>query len=120
MKRESHNFLTIKHSKNGTKASFRKVNKLTVLNSEAIRLGLLDIATKRNSELEIDLNGVKFIDSSIIDTFNLLSRMAKRYHSKVILTNVTQELSELIELVKLHSVFDIKRVLPASEHRSVA
>jgi anti-anti-sigma factor len=120
MKRENQNFLVIQNNQEGTKASFRNVNRLTVLNSEAIRLGLLDIATRRNSELEIDLEGVKFIDSSIIDTLNLLSRMARRYNSRVILTNVSNEVRELITLVKMHSVFDIKHVLPANEHRSVA
>ena len=120
MKRESQNFLIVRNNNNRTKASFRNVNRLTVLNSEAIRLGLLDIVTIRNSELEIDLKGVKFIDSSVVDTFNLLSRMARRYNSRVLLSNVSAELSELIELVKLHSVFDIKHVFLNQESRSVA
>ncbi|HBH48340.1 MAG TPA: hypothetical protein DDX98_06855 [Bacteroidales bacterium] len=120
MKRDNQNFLVVKNNKSKARASFRNVNRLTVLNSEAIRLGLIDIATKRNAELEIDLRGIKFIDSSIIDTFNLLSRMAGRYNSRVVLTNVSNEVSELIELVKMHAVFDIKHVLPISEQRSVA
>ncbi len=119
MKRDSKQFLIIRNEKNKTVASFRNY-KLTVLNSEAIRLGLLDIVTIRDSELEINLSGVKFIDSSIFDVFNLLSRMGKRFNSRVYLSNVGVELLELIELVKLHSVFDIKKVIPASQPRKVA
>jgi len=46
----------------------------------------------------------------MMDTLNLLSRMARRYGSRVILTHVTEEVWEFIQLVKLHSVFDINKV----------
>ena len=120
MKRENQNILTIETRKNGNKASFENVSKLTVLNSEAIKLGLLELATKRNKQLEINLSGINFIDSAIIDIFNLLSRIAHRYNSTVKLTNVSEDVVELIELVKVHAVFDIKHVLPATYHKSVA
>lgn len=119
MKRESKQFLILRNKGNKAVASFRS-NKITVLNSEAIRLGLLDVVTTRNSELEIDLTGVKFIDSSVIDVFNILWRMAKRFNSRVYLTHVGTELYELIELVKLHSVFDIKKVVLETQQRNVA
>lgn len=119
MKRESKQFLIIRNDKNKAEASFRNY-KLTVLNSEALRLGLLEIVTTRDSELEINLSGVKFIDSSIIDVFNILYRMAKRFNSKVYLSHVEEGLLELIELVKLHSVFDIRKVIPEVEQRNVA
>lgn len=120
MKRDKQKFLFIKNNKNLTSASFNNVNRLTILNSEAIRLELIDIATQKNSVLDINLEGIRFVDSSIIDILNLLSRMAHRYNSKVVLSNVTDELFELIELVKMHSVFDIKQVKKSYLPRSVA
>ncbi len=120
MKGENNNFLYVRKSENKTVALFREMNQLTVPDSEAIRLKLIDIVTKRNSELEINLLGIKFIDSSIIDVFNLLYRMAKRFNSKVIITHVNEELMELIELVKIHAVFDIRTVLLHEPQRVVA
>lgn len=119
MKRDNQQFLIIRNENNKAEASFRN-NKLTVLNSEALRLGLLEIVTTRNSELEINLSGIKFIDSSIIDVFNILFRMAKRFNSGVYLSHVGAELLELIELVKLHSVFDIRKVVPEIKPKKVA
>ena len=119
MKRVNQNILNVAKTKNGFKASFKNVSKLTVLNSEAMKLALLELATIRNSVLEIDISDINFIDSAIIDIFNLLSRMARRYSSTILLTNVSEEVIELVELVKAHSVFDIKHVLPAYR-RSVA
>ena len=116
MKRENNRFLHI--AKKGTMvvASFRNTKKLTVLNAEALKLGLLDVITNRNTVLEINLAGIKFIDSSIIDILNFLSRVAQRFNSKVILTHVEGELMELIELVKLHSIFDIREVFAEVKH----
>lgn len=120
MKRDTANILTIKNGKHRTKASFSNVDRLTILNSEAIRLGLIEIATKKDTLHEIDLKGVRFIDSSVIHVLNLLSRMAHRYNSNVILTNVSPELNELIELVKLHAVFDIKQINTTSDNKAAA
>jgi anti-anti-sigma factor len=120
MKREHSDFLIIEKETNGIKVAFREINKLTVLNAPSIKLGLIDIVTKRNTQLEIDLKGIKFIDSAIIDTLNLLSRMARRYNSRIILINVSDELSELLALVKMHAVFDIQRVLPEMDVKPVA
>lgn len=118
MKRESYNILAIENSQYKTKVSFRNIDRLTILDSEAIRLELIDLAVKKDTLLEIDLLGIRFIDSSIIDIFNLLSRMAHRYNSRVKLSNVSAELFELIELVKLHSVFDIKQIGKAHQNNA--
>lgn len=120
MKQVENKFLVIRNENKKALASFRSVDKLTVLNSEAIRLGLLGIVTNKSSELEINLGGIRFMDSSVIDVFNILSRMAKRFGSRVKLTHVGHELMELIELVKLYSVFDIRTVLPEEPSKIVA
>ncbi len=103
-------FLIIRNTNNRKTVSFRGVDRLTVHNSKGIREELLDMVTRRGTELEINLSEIRFIDSNMMDTLNLLSRMARRYGSRVILTHVTEEVWEFIQLVKLHSVFDINKV----------
>ena len=120
MKRASENILEIRIGKKKAVASFRNTNRLNILNAEAIRLGLIDIVTNRNSETEVDLTGINFIDSSIIDTLNLLGRMAKRFNSSFFLTHINNELMELIELVKMHTVFDIRIKKEKDESRYAA
>ncbi|QQS49886.1 MAG: STAS domain-containing protein [Bacteroidota bacterium] len=103
-------FLVIRNTMNGKLVSFTGVDRLTVQNTIGIREILMDMVTKRGSELEIDLSAIRFIDSHMMDTLNLLSRMSRRYGSRVVLTHVTPEVWEFIQLVKLHSVFDINKV----------
>lgn len=110
MKRENNNFFLIRNNDKKVVVSFRNVQNLTVLNTEIIRLGLIDKVKSKNTEVEINLRGIKLIDSSVFDTFNLLSRLAKRFNSVMYLTHIGEELMELIDLVKYHAVFDIKIV----------
>lgn len=108
MKRENFNFQVKMEGRKKAIASFSNVNRLNVLNAEVIRLGLIEIVTTRNTEVIFDLSGINFIDSSIVDTFNLLSRMARRFNSVVMLAYVNSELQEMLELIKVHSVFNLR------------
>ena len=120
MEQEGNTFFIVRNKDKKAVASFRDIQNLTALNSEDIRLGLLDIVTTKNREIEIDLSGIKLIDSSVFDTFNLLSRLAKRFHSFFYFTHVNKELMELIELVKSHAVFDIRILKEDNQPRNAA
>lgn len=120
MKREDNNFFFIKNKDKKVVVSFRNVQNLTVLNTEIIRLGLIEKVKSKNNEIEINLRGIKLIDSSVFDTFNLLSRLAKRFNSVMYLTHIDEELMELIDLVKYHAVFDIKIVKEEKLPRNAA
>jgi anti-anti-sigma regulatory factor len=120
MKRDSNTFFIVRNKDKKAVASFRGTQNLTVLDSEDIRLGLLDIVTTKNCEIEVDLRGIKLIDSSVFDTFNLLSRLAKRFNSFFYFTHVNKELMELIELVRSHAVFDIRILKEDNQPRNAA
>jgi len=120
MKRESDKFLMLTRHNSEIRASFNHVTRLTVLDIEAIRLELLDEVSKKGVTLEIDLSNIEFVDSAVIDVFNLLSRLALRYQSLVKLVHVTEELMELITLVRHHAVFDIRYINNLYLSRSVA
>ena len=120
MGQDSRYLLNIKSTERGYEVSFNNVRKLTVLQSETLRQRLLELAEVKYKELAINLCGIQFIDNAVIDIFNLLSRVARKYNSAVLLTEVSDNVLELIELIKVHAVFDIKHVFPALVHKSVA
>lgn len=112
MKQGNFNFLTVKNKKKIAYVSFKRISKLSVLNCEILKHSLIDIVTMPGTVLEIDLSGIKFIDSSGFDLLNIVSRMARKYSSQVVLKNAGSEVMELIELVKKHAVLDIKNIQP--------
>ncbi len=118
MKREDLNFHVEMEGRKKAIASFSNTTHLNILNTEIIRLGLIDIVTMRNTEVIFDLSGINVIDCSIVDTLNLLSRLAKRFNSLLLLSHVSPELQEMLDLIKVYSVFDI-RILK-EEHEQIA
>jgi anti-anti-sigma regulatory factor len=74
---------------------------------------LKNIITSKGTRLEIDLSGIHSISNEWIDTFNFLSRIARKYNSSVRLTGVEREVFEMIELIRQHYFFDIQHVKPA-------
>ena len=115
MKPGNINFLIVRHSKRRVNVSFENSRKLNVLNKEEIRRYLIDIISKPDTNLELDLEKVEFIDSSIFETLNLVSRIGRLYGSYITLINVNKDLMELIDLVKQFSVFDIKHIVQAKD-----
>ncbi len=103
--------IIVKRKKNNkVETSFRNINFLNKDSTVILRIRLTQLIVIQNTILEIDLKGITFIDNSVIDTLNLVSRLGKRYNSRVILTNVGEKLLELIRLVKEHSVLDIREI----------
>ena len=115
MKDRKEKILEIRIKEKKMEASFTATRRLTKENSFAIKQELMQCATHRNCELEINLSGILFIDNTVIDIFNLLSRMARRYDSRLFLSHVGGEVMEMINLIKKHSVFDIRVVIPEKE-----
>ena len=111
MKQSAINFLIVRNYNNRkVKVSFGNSEKLEIIKKAAVRRYLIDTVTRRGNLLEVDLSEVKFIDSEGFDILNLLARLSGKYNSRIYLTGVGEELSELIKLVKRYSVFCIKEV----------
>lgn len=111
MKQSAISFLIVRNYNNRrVKISFANSENLEIIKKEVVRRYLLNMVSRPGKTLEIDLSEVKFIDSEGFDILNLLARIAKKYGSRILLSCVGKELSELINLVKKYSVFYIKEI----------
>ena len=90
----------------------QNLGNIAKLNHEVLKEYMKKIVCAGNTHLEIDLSGVHNIDNEWFDTFNFLSRLAKKYGSQVTLTGVESEVMEIIELIRKYYFFDIREVQP--------
>ena len=96
------------------------INKLTVLNIASIKKSLLELVLNQNTKVYLNLQSLSFIDSSAVDCLNQISRVAQLYRSSIILTEVSQEVMELLNLIKKHSILEIHKIQPATLKSKVA
>ena len=102
------------HRENETiSVSFRGENKSLILNMHNIRRQLISLISKRGTHLELDLSGIRFIDSNGFDTLNLIHRIGRKYDSLLSLTGVEHEVLEMIDLLRKYHVFHIQQIKPA-------
>jgi len=92
------------------RVSFKDQEALLSFKFDFIREYLKNLITKRDTTMEIDLNGIHSIDNEIIDTLNFLYRLGKKFNSKLVLKNVEPEVFEMISLARKYYVFDVKQV----------
>jgi len=94
-------------------ASFTETNKLTYLNSKMVRQILVQLITKQGTQLELDMSGIRFIDSSGFDTLNLIHQLGRKYNSIFTLKGVESEVLEMMNLLRKYHIFHIRQVTPA-------
>ena len=99
--------LTVDHIENTYLASFYNVSRLNVLNSKEIELQLLPLINQSESNLTLNLSGIKFIDSSGFETLLSLYKVAKLNNSNLKLINLSEDLVELSKLVELDRIFQL-------------
>jgi anti-anti-sigma regulatory factor len=94
-------------------AEFGRAVEMSIFNTGIVKQYLKKIITRKGTQLDIDLSGIHSINEDWIDTFNFLSRMARKYNSSVRLIGVEKEVLEMIELIRKYYHFDIQHVKPA-------
>lgn len=99
--------ITVDQIENSYLASFYNMSKLNILNSKDVELQLLPLISQSDSILTLNFSGVKFIDSSGFETLLSLNKTAKANKSNLSLINMSEELLELVNLVKLDSVLQL-------------
>lgn len=101
--------IKIDQSEKSYLASFNNISKLNILNFKDIELQLLPLVSQSDSTLILDFAGMKFIDSSGFETLLSLHKVAKTNNSNLKLKNLSDELIELVNLVKLDTVFQLSQ-----------
>ena len=106
MKRGSINFLIVKHNRKNVYVSFDRINKLNLLISEDVKASLFNIIKVPRTNLILNLNSIKFIDSTGFKMLNFIARISRSYGSCLNLTNISDEIMELIDLYKKFNMLE--------------
>jgi anti-sigma B factor antagonist len=75
--------------------------------SVSLRDQIQDVLTKENKQILLNLGGVSYIDSSGLGELISAHTSAKNRGREVKLLNLTKKVRDLMEIVKLSTVFDI-------------
>jgi len=86
---------------------FEDIQKFNALITEKVKEELAQLFEKPNTRLILDLEGVKYIDSSGFGVFLSVMKMANNNYGFFKLCNIAPEVMELFKLLQLHNIFEI-------------
>lgn len=90
-----------------TEVKFDNIQKLNVLVSEGIKTEIQKLFERPNVKLLINMEGVKFLDSSGFAAFLSISKTANKTEGQIIFCNVCDSALDLFKVLQLHTVFRI-------------
>ncbi len=97
--------VNIKIGEQIVEVSFRGIHRLSLLITNGIRKKLSPFAKIAGLILNLDLKGIDFIDSEGFSTLLAIMNTSKEHGVKLTLSNIDNEVNELIGVVKLNQVF---------------
>jgi anti-anti-sigma factor len=90
-----------------TEVMFDNVPKLNILISETVKADLQKLFEQPNTKVLINMDGVRFIDSSGFAVFLSVSKIAGKTGGQIIFCNVCDSAMNLFKVLQLHTVFRI-------------
>ena len=87
--------------------SFSNSDRFNALITEPVKENLLEFFNKSNVKLVLNLEGIKFIDSSGFGVFLSVMKAANNNYGVFKICNVNKDVMELFKLLQLHNVFEI-------------
>ena len=90
--------------------SFNHENKINVTISQKIKVEVTKLINP-HSKLVINLEGINYIDSTGFGMLLSILRTCKNNQSLLKLCNISPEVMELVKLLQLQTVFDIRNSL---------
>jgi len=100
--------LRVEQYNNTYKLSFNNTDKFNVYNAKEVESELMEYVQKPKVRVTLNLNGVDFIDSSAFESLLRVLRNAKINDTEFQLSNITKDAMELIKVMQLENVFNIK------------
>lgn len=88
-------------------ATFPDQDRFNALIAEPVKATLMGYYEKPNTKMVIDLEGIKFIDSSGFSVFLNLMKAANNNYGEIKICNANPEVKSLFEVLQLHNIFEI-------------
>ena len=86
---------------------FDNVDRFNALITEPVKEELKSLFSSPGTNLILNLQGIKFIDSSGFGVFLSIMKTAANNHGHFKICNIGKEVMELFKLLQLHNVFEI-------------
>ncbi len=86
---------------------FNDIDRFNALIVEPVKEQLKSFFNKPDTRLALNLEGIKFIDSSGFGVFLSIMKTANNNHGQFKICNIRPEVMELFKLLQLHNVFDL-------------
>jgi len=99
--------IEIKEDKGIIVAGFSEEDRLNSLISDSIKESLLSHYKKPNTKMILDLEGIKFIDSSGFGVFLSVMKAANNNYGEFKICHVAPDVKELFQVLQLHTILDI-------------
>lgn len=87
--------------------NFHNTDRINALITEEVRKGLLGYYKAAGTKLVLDLQGIKFIDSSGFSVLLMAMKAANKSEGEFKICNIAEEVKELFQVLQLHNVFDV-------------
>ena len=92
---------------NITVVKFDNIDRFNALIVEPVKEQLKSFYNKPDTKLILNLEGIKFIDSSGFGVFLSILKTANNNHGLFKICSLSKEVSDLFRLLQLHNVFEI-------------
>ena len=94
-------------SRHGSVDIVKFPERLVMANAPSVRKDLLEMLATDRRHLVLDLGEVLFVDSSGLSVLVSALKAAQQVDRSVVLLNLTDDVRALIELTRMHEVFQI-------------
>ena len=88
-------------------AKFKDIDRFTALISEPVKDDLKNLFVNEGTDLALNLNEIKFVDSTGFGVFLSILKAANNSKGRFKICCVNKDVMELFKLLQLHSVFEI-------------
>jgi anti-sigma B factor antagonist len=86
---------------------FNNIDRFNALIVEPVKEQLKALFNKPDTRLILNLEGIRFIDSSGFGVFLSIMKTANNNHGQFKICNLGKEVTELFKLLQLHNVFEL-------------
>jgi len=99
--------LKVVEHKNRRCISIKKTTRINSFVADGLRDQLLEMVSQKKKEVILSLTGIKFIDNSGFEAIMYVVKRARENNCSFRICDVSQEVYELFQLMKLNVVFEI-------------